>query len=185
MPRRFQHRSSPKPRRSNLLVDVLADELKSSAEFGQPLIEEEEFKSGAIRVVVLWDQWDQAPQEERSRVIIEAYRITFGDEYADRIGMVTGLTIPEARASGMLPYQVIVALRKGDPVTIDRCREAMIAEGASTLDDPNRPQLRFASEEEADASLRRLSARLPGSEQVWQVLQEVGQSLDLAWRDSD
>ena len=172
MPRRIHSPSLPKPRRSNGLVDALAGELKSSAEFGQPVIEEEEFKSGALRVTVLWDRWNQISQEERSRVIIEAYRIALGDEYADRIGMVTGLTIPEAHSSGKLPYQVVALPRKGDPVTIGECHEAMIAEGASILDDPNRPQLSFASEEEAEASLKRLAGRLPDSEPVWQILRD-------------
>ncbi len=49
----------------------------------------------------------------------------------------------------MLPFQIIPALRKGDPVTLDQCRQAMIDEGASTLLGPDKPQLRFATEEEA------------------------------------
>jgi hypothetical protein len=33
----------------------------------------------------------------------------------------------------MLPYEIIAALRKGDPVTDDQARQAMIEEGATRL----------------------------------------------------
>ncbi len=163
------------------LTRELADELKLEKQFGQPLIEEEHYDlTGLIRVNVLWDRWQNIPHEYRSSVILNAYKIAESKEFADRITLATGLTFPEAHASGMLPFRVIAALRQGDAVTADQCRQAMIEEGASTLQDPNLPQLRFATEEEAEACLGRLSARLPESEQVWQILREVGQDLELS-----
>jgi hypothetical protein len=181
MPRKVRIPATPRPRRPMPLVEELAKELKSGRASGQPFIEEEHFKTGAIRVLVLWDKWDHAPQEERSAIILEAYRKTEGEEFAGKIGLVSGLTFPEAHASGMLPFQIIAALRRDDPVTVEQCREAMIEAGASTLLDPDRPQLWFASEEEAEACRRHLSLSLPGSEQVWVVTREVGQVVDLAW----
>ncbi len=74
----------------------------------------------------------------------------------------------------MLPFQIIPALRKGDPVTLEACRQAMLEEGASTLLAPNQPQLRFATEPEAEAARKRLARRLPNSEPVWIVIQEAG-----------
>lgn len=55
----------------------------------------------------------------------------------------------------MLPYHLFPALRKTDPVTADQCREAMFAKGATTLLAPD-VQLRFATEEQEDASRKRL-----------------------------
>jgi hypothetical protein len=83
------------------------------------------------------------------------------------------LTVPEATESGLLPYEVVAMVRRGDPVTLEQCRQAMIEEGASLLFDPARPRLRFATEEDAAAGVKRLIARLPGSDPVWGVTQEV------------
>lgn len=95
--------------------------------------------------------------------------------------MAGGLTYPEAYASGLFPFQIIPAWRSIDPISQEQCREAMISEGASKLIDPARPVLRFATEEEAEACLRRLVESLPGSEQVWQILREIGRDLELSW----
>ena len=170
MPRKVRSPEISKPRRNPRLVEDLAGELRSSRESGQPRIEEEHFKTGSIRVVVLWDRWDHVSQEERSDVIIEAYRAVEGEEFAGRLALVNGLTIPEAQASGMLPIRLIAALREDDPATPAQCRQALIEEGASTLLDDDDPQLWFATEEEAEEARKRLSARLPGSEPCWVVI---------------
>jgi hypothetical protein len=82
----------------------------------------------------------------------------------------------------MLPYQVIPAVRKGDPVTLEQCRQALIEEGASMLFGADSPQLRFATAEEAEASRKRLAQRLPKSEPVWIISKEVGTVEDWAQR---
>jgi hypothetical protein len=74
----------------------------------------------------------------------------------------------------MLPYQIIAAVRKGDPVTKEQCRKALIAEGASILFGDEQPQLRFATEEDAEAARKRLAERLPNSAEVWVITKEVG-----------
>ena len=164
------------------LADRLADELRHNRASGQPVIDEQEFPTGQIRVTVIWDEWDRLAMEERTPVILRAYELAEGRDYCDRIALATGLTVPEAYASGMLPFQVIPALRKDDPVTPAQCRHAMIEEGASTLLDADKPQLRFASEEEANATRNRLAQRLPGSEQVWVIIHDVGTVDDLVYR---
>jgi hypothetical protein len=58
----------------------------------------------------------------------------------------------------------------------------LLDEGASVLFAPEKPQLRFASEEEAEAARGRLIRRLPDSEQVWVITQEVGKIEDWAPR---
>jgi hypothetical protein len=112
--------------------------------------------------------------------ILRAYEQAEGQEFRNRIALASGLTVPEAHAAGMLPYQVIAAVRKGDPVTAEQCRKALIEEGASVLFGEDNPQLRFATAEEAEAARKRLAARLPKSEQVWVITKEVGTVEDWA-----
>jgi hypothetical protein len=156
------------------LAKRLAEELRNNRESGQPLIDEQSFPTGKRRVTVIWDEWDRLPLEDRTAVILRAYDLVEGRDFRNSIALASGLTVPEAYAAGMLPFQVIPALRKGDPVTAEECRQAMIGEGASTLLAPEKPQLRFATEEEAEATRRRLVQRLPKSEQIWVITQDVG-----------
>src|SRR6266540_408393 len=122
------------------LAERLADELRSNRASGQPLIDEQEFPTGKIRVTVIWDEWDRLPLEDRTAVILRAYDLAEGRDYRERIALASGLTVPEAHAAGMLPFQVIPALRSADPVTAEQCRQALIDEGASTLLAPEKPQ---------------------------------------------
>ena len=78
----------------------------------------------------------------------------------------------------MLPFQIIPALRRGDAVTLEQCHQAMVKEGASTLFGADKPQLRFATEEDAEAVRKRLVQALPSSDQVWVITQEVGKVED-------
>ena len=182
MPRiRSAIETEPRQAGGNLALR-LADELKSSREFGQPVIHEQEFPTGKIRVVVVWDEWDHLSLEERTSVILRAYESALGREYRDRIALASGLTVPEAYAAGMLPFQIITAWRKGDPITLEQCRQAMIDEGASTLLMADQPQLRFATQAEAEAARRRLTERLPGSDPVWVISQDVGKVEDWSER---
>ena len=167
----------PRPASAEL-AGRLADELRSDRESGQPVIDEQEFPTGKLRVTVIWDEWDHLPLEDRTAVILRAYELAEGRGYRDRIALASGLTVPEAYAAGMLPFQIIPALRRGDPVTPEQCRQAMIDQGASLLFAADKPQLRFATEEEAEAAQRRLVQRLPSSDQVWVITQEVGKVED-------
>jgi hypothetical protein len=182
MPRKRKGFEEPPRRTIGHLVERLVDELKTDRQSGQPVIEEEEFPTKKLRVNVTWDEWDRVPLEERTATILRAYEQAEGRDYRDRIALASGPTVPEAQAAGMLPYQVIAALRKGDPVTKDECRQALIDEGASILFGDDQPQLRFATEEEAEAARKRLAERLPHSEPVWVITKEVGTVEDWAER---
>ena len=182
MPRKRSRFETPPRRTVGTLAERLVDELKSDRQSGQPMIEEMEFPTGKLRVNVIWDEWDRIPLADRTATILSAYEQAEGGEYRDRIALASGLTVPEAHAAGMLPYQVIPALRHGDPVTMDQCRQALIEEGASLLFGEDHPQLRFATEEEAEAARKRLAARLPNSAEVWVVTKEVGTVEDWAQR---
>jgi len=159
------------------LVEELAREIKNSRDFGQPMIDEQLFPTNAISVRVIWDKWDHVPHDLRSVTILGAYRLAEGEEYCRRIALATGLTVPEARASGLLPYQIIAAVRADDPVTEQQCRDAMIEEGASLLFDTG-PRLCLPTEADAEEAVTRLTGRLPGSGPVWVITREVGQPED-------
>ncbi len=163
----------PRPARIEL-VDRLVAELRKDRKSGQPVIDEREFASGKLLVNVIWDEWDHLPLEDRTSVILRAYELAEGREYRDRVALASGLTVPEAHAAGMLPFQILPALRRGDKVTAEQCRQAMIEEGASILLEADKPQLRFATEEDAEGARSRLVERLPESEPVWLISREVG-----------
>jgi hypothetical protein len=174
MPRRKRNLVEVPRRPMQTMAEELANELKHSRESGQPVIEEQEFSTGNVRVLVLWDKWDHLSLEDRTAIILRAYELAEESDSRRRIALATGLTFPEAHAAGMLPFRIVPLVRKTDSVTLEQCVEAMIDEGASKLEDPERPPLRFSTEEEANASLRRLATRLPESEPVWAILQEPG-----------
>jgi hypothetical protein len=129
-------------------------------------------KTRAIKSTVIWDEWDPVPDEDRVEIIRNAYEQVENREFCDRIGLVMGLTVPEAAEYGLLPFRVAPQLRSGDEVTMEQCREALIAEGASVLADPARPRLSFATEEDAKRAVERLIGRLPGSDEVWGIQRE-------------
>jgi hypothetical protein len=173
MPRKQIGAYGQPARAKGRLVERLAAELKGDRDFGQPTIYEQEYSTGKLRVSVIWDEWDGIPLEERSATILRACELAEGAAYRDRLALASGLTVPEAHAAGMLPYQIIAALRKNDPVTPEQAREAFLEEGAPQLVNPQALQLRFATEEEAEACRQRLSRRFPGSDDVWIINREI------------
>src|SRR5262249_15651130 len=95
-----------------------------------------------------------------------------GEPFRRQIALAIGVTVPEARDLGLLPYQIIPMRRETDGVSLEQYRGAMIQEGASVLENPDQPLLRFASLEEAAACKRRLEEKLPNSH--WTIIHEVG-----------
>ena len=73
---------------------------------------------------------DRRPQRD---VVLACIAGKEGREASDNIALASGLTVPEACAAGMLPYQILAAVRKGDPLTREQAQQAMLEEGASTL----------------------------------------------------
>jgi hypothetical protein len=155
------------------LVDRLVVELKANNESGQPFIYEQVFSTGKVRVLVIWDAWKDFPLEQRTNIILSAIEQSDGKDYRAKVALASGLTVPEGVAAGMLPYQIITALRKSDTVTKEECWEAMLAEGASELFGPKALQLRFPTEESAEACRERLIKKVPNSDEIWIVSREV------------
>lgn len=183
MPRK-KLESEPMLVASQKLAAMLSEELKAKRESGQPLVYEEELRAGRIRVTVIWDEWDHTPMEERLAIIFRAYELAEGAASRERIALASGLTVPEATAAGVVPFQVMPALRKSDPVTREQCWHAMLEEGASQLFGPDSLQLRFATRQEADACRRRLINHLPGSNDVWVISRVINIQDSITIEDS-
>lgn len=155
------------------LAEKLAVELKSGRDFGQPLVYEQEYSTRKSRVTVIWDEWADVSLEERSAVILKAYETAEGAGAREKIALASGLTVPEATAAGLLPFQVFAGLRAADPVKLEEVQEAMLEQGASKLSPDDGLQLRFATKEEAEACRGRLVKKLPKSEPIWIIRRDI------------
>ncbi len=155
------------------LVDELIEELRSPKDFGWPLVIETPIpRSSSKTLTVIWDKWQPYADEFRIDTALQAFGVVDGPAALDQIGLVESLTVPEARDAGMLPFRVVPLVRRDDPVTDADCRQAMIKLGASTLEDPLRPDFRFPTERMAEACRQALIEALPKSDNVWSVAVE-------------
>ena len=57
-----------------------------------PTILEEASYLGRLGVTVVWDAWADVPAEVRGRIILDAYRQSFGEDVARNVGVALGLT---------------------------------------------------------------------------------------------
>ncbi len=171
MPRHIRSATVPMSERRTLVAD-LAQEIQTPRAMGQPIILEDGNLSGeSLRVQVVWDRWEEVPGELRSPIILDAYATALGDGYRQRIKLALGITVLEAVEVGLLPFQVIAARRRDEELSLEEYRKAMIDAGASLLFGESRPQLRFASLEDAEAAIEHLQHVLPNSR--WIIAQEV------------
>lgn len=166
------------------LAERLAEELKSAKDYGQPTIYEQEYATKKVRVTVIWDDWADDSLEERSAVILRAYEIAQGSQGRAKIALASGLTVPEATAAGLLPFQVIPARRDSDAVKLEEIEAVMLEQGASKLSRQDGLQLRFSTKDEAAACIQRLSQKLPASAPIWVISREMHVQDTLALRDS-
>ncbi|MFO0846939.1 MAG: hypothetical protein U0871_00060 [Gemmataceae bacterium] len=157
------------------LVAALAGELTTPTAFGQPLVMEEEFpRTGRLGVTVVWDRFDRVSDLDRPSVIRKAYEVVHPNK-AKRIAFANGYTIPEGEGAGLLPYRVDLAIADEPPPTevTDRCRSAMTELGASLLRNPAKPELRFATSDQATDGLKELVHRVPESAGLWTIYAEA------------
>jgi hypothetical protein len=174
MPRVKRGPDQTRKTRSPELLDELVTELRDSHDSGQPMIEEFTFpRTNGVRVTVIWDKWDTLSDQARSEIIIQAYELVEGKDFADRITLWSGYTMEEAYQSGLLAFEIVPLIRNGDAVSFEECRQAMIDEGASVLWNQECPPLWFMTLEDAEACRKRLIKRLPASEPVWTVRTDI------------
>src|SRR5438552_724193 len=115
------------------LVKRLLQEFTSSNANVQPLILEEQIPATKSRHVrVIWDRWKELEDEQRSAVITDAYAAAEGPEAAKTITIADGLTPQEAFALGLLPFKVVPARKKNDPIPLDTYAHAMTKEARRT-----------------------------------------------------
>lgn len=171
MPRKIVRSSTEVPGYNSLLVALVA-ELRANRESGQPIVLERRLEAtGNIAIDVVWDEFYQLDDAQRYRLIMDAYGQVEGPEFCKQITLASGYTVPEAVDAGLLPYSVLPARRRDDELAEDAYLQAMRAEGASELDSPSRPQLRFPTEEDAAQAIQRLENRLPHS--YWILARDV------------
>jgi hypothetical protein len=151
------------------LVDHLARALRERASRGQPTVFENRIgQTDALNVFVIWDRWGEIRRDERSKIIIDAYK-RIDEGKSERVAIATGATLDEAIAMGVLPYWIAITRKRDDPASPEQLREAMIDEGA--VETVSGLQLRFNSLEEAKEAYSRLTAKVPGP--YWAIVHEV------------
>jgi len=125
-----------------------------------------------VHYYVIWRDFDGVDRETRSKIILDAVYDEFGAEHGLRTTVAMGLTPPEAAGLGFLSYKVEPTPRKTDSPRIEdeRYRTAADAEAQNTLMGAGSRELRYATEQEADAAMQRLLKALPGS--YWSVAKE-------------
>lgn len=171
MPRFIITPNAPSPKHERL-VKKLAQEFAAASPHLQPLILEEQIPSTKSRHVrVIWDAWKDLTDEQRAAVIVDAYKEAEGPEAAEAITIAEGVTPPEALALGLLPFKVVAARKKGDPVPPGAYQTALAAEARRSLLGAKARELRFARIEDAEQAVARLQNALPGSS--WAVVHEM------------
>jgi hypothetical protein len=90
------------PSAASALEERLVQELGSPGEQGQPLVIEEPPEPAPVsRLVVIWDDWTELGQQDRSEIILRAYERVRGQQATLRITVAMGLTSAEAERMGI------------------------------------------------------------------------------------
>jgi hypothetical protein len=67
------------------------------------IVEEQDSRTGTLRLYVFWRAWAGLPQRERSEVIMDAFEQARGPAPEVRVTLAMGLTPDEAERLGMRP----------------------------------------------------------------------------------
>ncbi|HEX8201854.1 MAG TPA: hypothetical protein VF590_15365 [Isosphaeraceae bacterium] len=150
-------------------VEQIAREIRGEVTTGaRPVIFEIPMNgSKTYHVIVVWDEWEDIPMDERTSIVTEAYEIfdtgrDVEDAITPRITTAIGVTAGEAVQLNLLPYQVKPTIVSGltDREDIQqKVRQAMREEGA--IEFAGGPLLAFPSRPMADEALGRLTANVP------------------------
>lgn len=95
----------PEPHSHPDLVSVLAKVIRRNQPTGpseEPKVIEEPLRmNGHKHVTVVWDRWQGLPAEDRSVIILDAYRCGRGEPETRTISIALGLTNAEAERLGI------------------------------------------------------------------------------------
>ena len=154
------------------LMRVLVEELKQPKEIGQPVgLEDYTPETNSRRVHVIWNRWAECDRALRSGIILDAYREAFGEDYRRQITLALGVTVLEAYAIALLPFSVTPRRINGQGPSNEEYEQAMKAVGTSVFPNDDAPHLRFATLEDAEATMQLLEEKLPNSK--WKITEEV------------
>jgi len=79
------------------LARRLAEEWQQPKEAGQPIIVVRPGRrGGGTQIVVVWDDWGDLPQQDRSEIIMDVFEQIHSDEEILDVIMAMGLTVREA-----------------------------------------------------------------------------------------
>jgi hypothetical protein len=156
---------APTPERRAHLKEQLVGELSGQATPRGPLIFEIPLEeSDRFDVIVIWDEFEGVPIEDRDQLIFEGYH-----DRGRRISMAMGVTRREAEDQNLLRYTVFpkapILADLGDhdpidPASLAEWHRAMIEEGGIALDS-GEIALRFPTRAMAEDAQARLAERLP------------------------
>lgn len=105
MPVKKLIKRGPSPEAAELTRRLVSEWRARNSKAEQPIILEE--TGGAnqpMHVYVIWDEWDDLSQAERSSVIMDAFEERYGKTKSLNVTVAVGLTSAEAQRMG-LEYQ--------------------------------------------------------------------------------
>lgn len=100
MPIRERRLPTDLPAEEDLRRELIA-ELEKPKETGEPLIVIERPHPSVVHLYVIWSKWEGLEQSLCSRIILDAYEATKGEEEADNVSLAMALTPEEAKRLGL------------------------------------------------------------------------------------
>ncbi len=154
------------------LVRQLAGELSGPAESNGPIVFEIPLGQTHMKdVLVIWDKFRDVGVEERTEIIMDAYRQAFKEtnDIDKTISLAAGLTCEDAWEATYLPYVVEPA----QDVELAQVKDALVAEGALVLP-AGKVQLHLPTRVMAEAAVRRLRQKFPDAN--WHISESAALS---------
>lgn len=91
----------------NPIYDMFAQRLVEEIRSPQPgtaepiIIQESQGQQAPTHLYIIWSEWGQLTQLERSEIVLEAYREAKGTSFASQLRVALGLTPVEAERMGI------------------------------------------------------------------------------------
>jgi hypothetical protein len=159
------------PPRHAKLIGKLANRLRENLDVPSlPLIVQNRTpRTRTVHLLVVWDEWQNVPNAERSEIVTTAYAVAHPDDQF-AVNFPLAYTPSEALSLGYLPYRIVALVRPTDRIRKPEIERAMRSVGGIYLKVGTAPQLRFASQAQAEDAYRSLATKLPSP--VWTLIQE-------------
>lgn len=122
-----------------------------------------------MHLLVVWDEWRDMPNPERSAIITEAFA-TADPKGVAGVTIAMGLTSAEALSLGYLPYRIVPLTRKADNIPTTKIDMTMRSAGGIFMQIGSERQLRFATRSQAELAYRDVATKLPSP--VWTLIYE-------------